>query len=325
MELYVGIDVSKKQLDVYIGELEKKEHQFENTQAGIEKLMEFLKNLQKKEYVIPLVICEATGGYERLLSTMFKVVGLPIHVAHPNKVRNFTKATGQFAKTDRIDAKILSEFAKVFKPKPDLVSLTPELEKLQALFIRRRQLLNDKTRESNRLDKHLLEKLRQSIERHIHWIERELKDIEQLIAEQVKMDDVIKKSVELFSSVPGIGTLTAVALLTELPELGNIEDKQLATLVGVAPLNQDSGKKIGKRYTKGGRNAIRKNLYMAAVASIRCNPDMKKFYQRLRANGKVAKVALIAVIRKLLMMLNSIARRGTPWENRQQGALLSTA
>lgn len=276
-----------------------------------------LKNLQKKEHVVQLVICEATGGYERLLSIMFKASEIPIHVAHPNKVRNFAKATGQFAKTDRIDAKILSDFAKVFKPSSDVIFLTPELETLQVLFIRRQQLLEDKIRENNRLDKHLIDLLRQSIEKHVLWIEMELKNLEKLIFEQVEMHDEIKKSIELFSSVPGIGVLTAVSLLTGLPELGNIGDKQLAALVGVAPLNQDSGKKIGKRYIKGGRNSIRKNLYMAAVASIRFNPDMKKFYQRLRAKGKAAKVALTGVIRKLLIVLNSIARRGTPWEDRQ--------
>jgi transposase len=197
-----------------------------------------------------------------------------------------------------------------------VVFLTPDLEILRALFIRRKQLLDEQIREKNRLDKYLLDVLRQSIERHTAWLKLELEDIEKLITEYINTHDQTKKSIELLESVPGVGTLTAVALLTELPELGHINNKQLSALVGVAPLNQDSGKRVGKRYIKGGRSSIRKNLYMAAISSVRFNPEIKIFYQRLRAKGKATKVALIAVIRKLLILLNSIVQRKTPWENR---------
>lgn len=317
MELYVGIDVSKAHLDIYINVEKGKSYRLENSQVGIESLVSLLEKFESEGHNIQLIICEATGGYERLLSTMLHAKGLPIHVAHANKVRNFAKATGRFSKTDKIDSKLLSEFAKVFKPKPDVTSLTPDLELLGDLLTRRQQLLDEKIRENNRLDKHLLEPLRQSIEKHIQWLKTELKETEGLIVRHIEIHDEIKKSIELIKSIPGIGTLTAAALLTELPELGHINDKQLSALVGVAPLNQDSGKKAGKRYIQGGKSSIRKSLYMSAIVSIRFNPDLKEFYQRLRAKGKAAKIALIAVVRKLLILLNIVVRRQTPWQNRQ--------
>lgn len=317
MELYVGVDVSKEKLDIYINDIQNNETCFDNSKGGIKKLIRFLQKFQSKEHVIKLIICEATGGYERLLSNMLQEFGLPIHVAHANKVRNFAKAIGKFAKTDKIDAKILNEFARAFKPNPDKVFLTPELDTLRALLTRRQQLLDERTRENNRLDKPLLEVLKKSIEKHIQWIEKALKEIDKLISDQIKSHDNIDHLVELLSSIPGIGTISAATLLTELPELGHIEDKELSALVGVAPMNRDSGKMTGKRFIKGGRCLVRKTLYMAALSSIRFNPDMKIFYQRLRAKGKVAKVALIAVVRKLLIVLNSVMQRGSPWENRQ--------
>lgn len=316
MELYVGVDVSKIHLDIHINNIENGNIQLENTKSGIEGLMKTLQDLQQKGHNICLVICEATGGYEKVLSIMLQTSGLPIHVVHPNKVRNFAKATGKFAKTDKIDAKILSEFARVFKPDAGTAALTSELEELQALLIRRQQLLDEKIRENNRLDKHLLDILRDSIEKHMMWLKNELKEVERLIEQHLELHDSIKRSVTLLTSVPGVGMLTAISILTGLPKLGHLEDKKLATLVGVAPLNRDSGRIVGKRYIKGGRGSVRKSLYMAAVASVRFNPDMKIFYQRLRSKGKAAKVALTAVVRKLVILLNHIAHRKTPWENR---------
>jgi transposase len=316
MELHVGVDVSKKTLDVYINDIDKKEYDFENNQAGIEKFLGVLKALQLKDHDIQLIICEATGGYEKLLSDLCHFNNFPIHVVHPNKVKSFAKATGTFAKTDKIDAKILNQFARVFQPTPDQISLSPELETLRALVIRRQQLLEEKNRETNRLDKGIGVVARQSIEKHVRWLEKALHAIENAISKQVKNNPKIQESVELLESVPGIGILTAVILLVELPELGQIGDKQLASLVGVAPMNKDSGTKSGKRSIRGGRSFVRKILYMAALTSSRFNPDMKKFYQGLRARGKVAKVALTAVLHKLLILLNSIARRRTPWEHR---------
>lgn len=318
MELFVGVDVAKTHLDIHVDGIKKEDLRLENSSVGIESLIKILQEFQQKEHVIRLVICEATGGYEKLLSMMLGAASLPIHVAHPNKVRNFAKAIGKFAKTDKIDAKILSQFARVFKPDPTASTLTPELKTLQALCLRRQQLLEEKIRETNRLDKHLLDVLRRSIEEHVIWLKNEIQTIERLIEEYLGLYNTIKKSAELLQSVPGIGTLTAITLLTGLPELGYLEDKKLAALVGVAPLNRDSGRTAGKRYIKGGRNSIRKSLYMAAVASVRCNPDMKLFYQRLRQKGKTAKVALIAVAHKLIILLNHIARRKTPWENRME-------
>jgi transposase len=316
MELFVGVDVAKKHLDIHINGIEQADLRLENSRIRIENFIKTLQDLQQKGHIISLVICEATGGYEKLLSLMLRAVGLPIHIAHPNKVRNFAKAVGQFAKTDKIDAKILSEFARVFKPDADSAVLTPELETLQALFLRRQQLLDEKTRETNRLDKHIVDCLRQSIEKHIAWLKSELKEIDGILDKHANEHDTIRTSVELLVSVPGIGNLTAMALLTGLPELGKIEDKKLVALVGVAPLNRDSGKTTGKRYIQGGRGSVRKSLYMAAVVSMRFNPDMKIFYKRLRSNGKASKVALTAVMRKLVILLNHVARRQTPWEDR---------
>lgn len=316
MELYVGVDVSKLHLDVHINDAVDGIIRVENSKDGIEGLIKTLEGLQQKGDMICLVICEATGGYEKLLSIMLQASNLPVHVVHPNKVRNFAKAIGKFAKTDKIDARILSDFAQVFKPDADMVALTPELQSLQALFIRRQQLLNEKIRENNRLDKGLMSVLRDSIEKHIIWLKNEINEVEKLIDQHLKSHGEIQKSVVLLESVPGIGTLTAVSLLVGLPELGSLEDKKLAALIGVAPLNRDSGKMVGKRYIHGGRGSVRSSLYMAALVSVRFNPDMKIFYQRLRAKGKVAKVALIAVVRKLIILLNHVARRKTPWENR---------
>ena len=316
MELFVGVDVAKTHLDIHVDGIEQENLSLENSGVGIESFIGTLQDLELKGHTIKLIICEATGGYERLLSMMLRASGLPIHVAHPNKVRSFAKAIGKFAKTDKIDAKILSQFARVFKPDADASALMPELESLQALFLRRQQLLDEKTRETNRLDKRLLDILRGSIDKHVIWLKSEIKAVEKLIEEHLELHDTIKESVELLESVPGIGTLTAISLLTGLPELGHLEDKKLAALVGVAPLNRDSGKIVGKRYIKGGRNSVRKSLYMAAISSVRFNPDMKIFYQRLRHKGKAVKVALIAVVRKLIILLNHVARRKTPWENR---------
>jgi len=318
MELYIGVDVSKTHLDIHINDAKNGQIRLENSKGGIEDLIKTLQDLQKEGDVICLVICEATGGYEKLLSIMLQASSLPIHIVHPNKVRNFAKATGQFAKTDKIDAKVLSEFARVFKPKADTVILTPELETLQTLFIRRQQLLDEKIRENNRLDKHLLDALRVSIEKHIVWLQDEIKEVEKLIEQHLALHPSIKGSVTLLESVPGIGTLTAISLLTGLPELGHLEDKKLVALIGVAPLNRDSGKMVGKRYIKGGRSSVRKSLYMAAISSVRFNPDMKIFYKRLRLKGKAAKVALIAVVRKLVILLNHVAHRKTPWEDRKR-------
>jgi len=313
MELYVGVDVSKMSLDLHIN---NKDYKVENSENGIKEFIQILYGQKKEGYTIKLIICEATGGYERLLVNMFLAAKFPIHVVHAAKVRYFAKACGKFAKTDKIDAKLLSEFASVFKPSPDSISLTPELGVLRSLLLRRKQLIAEKVRENNRLDKHILAVLRGSIEKHSKWLTKEIDKVEALIRQQVQKHENIKATVKLLTSIPGIGILTAVALLTELPELGQIGSKQLAALVGVAPLNQDSGKKSGKRYTNGGRSAIRRDLYMAAIVSIRCNPDMKAFYKRLRSKGKAAKVAIIAVIRKLLILLNDVAHRKTPWENR---------
>ncbi len=316
MELYVGVDVSKAHLDVHIHDMKNGFARVENSKDGIEGVIKTLECLQEKGDIICLVICEATGGYERLLSIMLQASSLPIHVVHPNKVRNFAKAIGKFAKTDKIDAKILSEFARVFKPDADTITLTPELQRLQALFIRRQQLLDEKIRENNRLDKRIMDVLRDSIEKHVIWLKNEIKEVEKLIDQHLELHNEIQESVALLESVPGVGTLTAISLLVGLPELGSLEDKKLASLIGVAPLNRDSGKTIGKRYIHGGRGTVRSSLYMAALVSIRFNPDMKIFYQRLRKKGKVAKVALTAVVRKLLILLNHIVRRKTPWENR---------
>jgi transposase len=310
MKLYVGVDVSKSKLDV---SLNGKNIIIENSSHGLSGLIENLKQQQAEGNDIGLVLCEASGGYERLLMNTLRAQGYPIHLAHANKIRSFAKAKGYLAKTDKIDAHVISEYGRVISPIPDIKLLSEPAEMLGELLKRREQLLDHKQAEKNRLDKERLPTVIKSIQSHIKWLEKEIQQLDKQIESQ-QIQEEFKSQIELLISVPGIGKLTASYLISFLPELGKINHKQIAALVGIAPFNRDSGTLRGKRFIQGGRAIIRKILYMAALASIRCKySELRIFYQNLRARGKAGKVAIVAVMRKLLLVLNSVINRQAPW------------
>jgi transposase len=311
MEAYIGIDVGKSNLDVHVN---GQDINTANSDTAIKKLIKRFKKEESNGLTIKLIICEATGGYEELLVNLLAESGYPIHVAHPNKVRYFAKSQGQLAKTDRIDARILSEYGRLSQLQSNHKPVSAEQVELRSLLQRRRQLLDEKVRESNRLDKPITNACRHSIKSHIKWIEKEVKQIEKATKEQVEENQSLKEAIALLESIPGVGFLTAATVLTGLPELGELGDKELSALVGVAPMNADSGKYQGKRSIKGGRRVIREILYMATIASLRCNKVIKDYYHRLRAKGKPGKVAIVAGMHKLLRIINSVFKRQSPWE-----------
>jgi transposase len=258
-----------------------------------------------------LVVLEATGGVELALVAQLGAVGLPVVVTNPRQVRDFARATGQLAKTDRIDAEILARFADQVRPElrplPD-----PAIQELAALLARRRQLVEMLTAERNRL-RRAARRVRPRITEHVHWLERELDDIDHDLADAIRSSPLWREQEDLLRTVPGIGPVVASTLLAGLPELGRLNRKEIAALVGVAPLNRDSGTLRGRRSVWGGRGQIRAALYMAALAATRFNPKVRAFYQRLLAAGKPKKVALVACMRKLLTILNAMVHNNTSW------------
>ena len=311
MKAYIGIDISKPILDV---DWQGKLISFKNQKKGITQLIAKLKKINEKGK-LEVVILEASGGYEKCLVKTCHENHLPVHVAHANKVRAFAKSKGILAKTDKLDASVLSEYGSLMKVEPDKVLLTENGEKIRVLLGRREQLMNDRQREKNRLDKIDDKVIKKSIESHIRWLSDEIKNIDQQLNECSQMSD-IKLKHDLLISIPAVGGLVANYLIANLPELGLLTHKEIAALVGVAPYNRDSGSFSGKRFIQGGRKELRHVLYMSAIASVRCNEDMKVFYKRLREAGKPAKVAIIAVLRKLLSVINSIIWRQTPWQEK---------
>ena len=260
-----------------------------------------------------MIICEATGGYESSVVEELKKAKLPVHMVHANKVRYFAKTTGALAKTDKIDSRLLANYARLFQPQPDERETPPETQALQFFVKRRQQLIKQKVEERNRLDKSLPAWMKESIETHITWMEEQIKDLEKKLQSHVENYQALNKGAILLTSVPGIDMLTACALLSGIPELGSLSSKSLSALIGVAPFNKDSGRISKKRSIQAGRASVRAALYMASVASLIHNPYVKKFYHKLKAKGKPSKVALVACMRKLLIVLNSVIKRQAPW------------
>lgn len=310
MNIYVGIDIGKFELEIYCN---NESFQILNNQSGVKKLLSILNKLVNKYSAIPLIVCEATGGYERLLIKQMRANNYPVHVAHPNKIRAFAKSKGLLAKTDKIDASLIADYACVMKITADDYLLSENTEKIGELLKRRDQLLADKHREQARLDKEYGNDTNRSIQSHVKWLEKEIIRIEKLLEEESRQE-ALQSQLALLTSVPSIGRLTALGLLAFLPEIGRTNHEQLVALVGLAPFNRDSGRYKGKRYIQGGRGIIRKALYMAAISSLRWNKPLANFYQRLRSRGKPAKVAITAVMRKLLLVLNSLMKRQSPWQ-----------
>lgn len=304
--LIIGIDVGKYHLDIFTP---FNSFKIENTKKAITKLL----NQLIKDHQIELIICEASGGYERLLVKTLRQNHLPVYVAHANKIRAFAKSRGYLAKTDKIDAKVLYEYASVLNIKPKQSVLTEAKEKLGHLLKRREQLINDRVQEKCRLDTCDDSDIKHSIQSHIKWLDKEIAKIEAYIHLQQSHSGLIKEAHDLLISVPGIGSLTAHYLIAFLPELGQYDHKTITALAGLAPFNRDSGTYRGKRFIQGGRSMIRKILYMATLIGVRCNAYLKAFYENLLAKGKPKKLALTAAMRKLIVALNSVMHRKTPW------------
>ena len=305
MPVVAGVDVGKSSLDVSVSE--GPVLRFDNTAKGITKL---LKHLTKQEAT--LTVCESTGGYERLLVSRLRKAEIGVRVANPSRVRAFAKACGYEAKTDPRDAQVLSRYGGVF-PEPDTPVTEPEREELQDLLRRRRQLVEQRVQEVNRLDKGASAAVVESTKRHIAWLDAEIAQLEKEYKEALQGSTPLAQRAALYRTVPGVGPLTAATLVAFLPELGRWDSKALTSLVGLAPWSRDSGRKRGQRAIRGGRGIVRKALYLCACSVIQVEGELRRFYQNLRQRGKPGNVALVAVMRKLLLQLNALARRGTPW------------
>jgi transposase len=302
---FVGIDISKDRLDAFIRPQGISFSQ-PYTDHGISLLIERLVKLHPE-----VVLLEATGGYETQLVAALAHVRLPVVLINPRQVRDFAKATGTLAKTDRIDAQVLAHFAEAIHPEPRLLADQDQKE-LGALMSRHCQLIEMIVMEKNRT--HRTTKIvKGRIEAHLSWLHTELESVDRELDDFIGKNPSLQRKVEIVTSVPGVGPALSKALISYLPELGAISRKEIAALVGVAPFNSDSGKHIGKRIVWGGRKRIRSILYMGALVASRFNPAIHIFYQRLLAAGKEKKVALTACMRKLLTILNAMVRSDTLW------------
>lgn len=299
---YVGVDVSSQRLDVFILAARKRYHVANNTD-GCEKLVILIGRHQPS-----CIVLEGTGGLEKLAALHLSKAGLPVAVVNPRQVRDFAKAIGKLAKTDRIDAEVLARFAEATKIEPRFVPDEERME-LEELAARRSQLLVMLNMEQNRLLRVLAASIRASIQTNIEHLKRQLKQIDDEINRKIEASPIWRTQDNLLQSVKGIGPTTSAALIASLPELGLLNRRQIASLVGVAPFNMDSGKLHGKRSIRGGRADIRKSLYMATLVACRWNPTIKAFADRLLQAGKRKKVAIIACMRKLLIMLNAMMKQ----------------
>jgi transposase len=305
-QCFVGIDVAKAQLDIALRPLGER-WAVTNDDTGITALVRRLQ-----EIVPQLIVLEATGGYQRAVVAALATAGLPVVVVNPRQARDFAKATGQLAKTEALDARALAHFAEAIRPAPRPLPDT-QTEELRALLARRRQLVGMRTAEQNRLGS-APRRLQADIQVHITWLNERLAALDDDLDTTLRASPVWREREELLRSVPGIGPVCARTLLLDLPELGTLSRQRLAALVGVAPLNRDSGTLRGTRTIWGGRAHVRTTLYMSTLVAVRYNPVLKTFYERLRAAGKAAKVALTACMRKLLTILHAMVKHHTPWQ-----------
>jgi transposase len=305
-KVFVGVDVSKDRLDIAlrpIGQVLT----FSNDHIGIEKLV------QKVAEVKPcLIVLEATGGYELALAAALMRGGMPAVMINPRQARDFAKATGKLAKTDKIDANILAHYAEAIQP--PVRPLPDERQKeLSLLLTRQRQLVDMLAMEKNRLHNCPSTRVKTDVEAHIKWLKSQIKQLDKDVGSFIFESPAWRAKDELLQSVPGIGPTVSRVLIAYLPELGKLDRQKIAALAGLAPFNRDSGNMRGRRTIWGGRNRIRSLLYMAAVAALRFNPTIRAFYDRLVTAGKAKKLALTACMRKLLTILNAIVRTDSPW------------
>lgn len=309
---FVGVDVSKNQLDGCIDQ--QRSFQHPNTGAGIAQVVKLLKATAP----VAVVVVEATGGLEVPLVRALQKASIPVAVVNPRAARDFAKASGRLAKTDKIDAEGLAHFAKAMTPKPQALP-DEQTEVLDALVTRRCQLIDMRTMESNREKQTADAKVRVNIEKHVEWLDENIGDADRQIGELVKNNPQWQAVDKLQQSVPGIGKGVSRALLAGLPEMGKVGSRTLAALVGLAPFARDSGKYRGKRHIAGGRSHVRSVLYMGAMTAARSQTHLGDFYRRLRANGKGAKVAMVAVAHKMLTIVNAVVRTGKAYEDALHG------
>lgn len=311
-KIFIGIDVSKQVLEVAA---HQHHYQFRcaNKASAFGELLAELIALRPA-----LIVLEATGGWERAVVAALHGAGLPAVVVNPRQVRDFARALGQLAKTDRLDARVLAAFAAAIKPSPRPIKTNEELE-LEALSSRRDQLVEMLTDEKNRLVSAASDSLRDEIKEHIDWLTDRIAELDQQLKKLLQGSTQWQAKDQILQSTPGIGAVVSASLLAQLPELGTLNRQQISKLVGVAPLNRDSGQQRGSRHIFGGRAHVRKVLYMAALSARRCNPVIKEFYERLRAKQKPFKVAITACMRKLLTIINFMVRNGSPWKSAQAG------
>jgi len=303
---FIGIDVSKKLLEVAV-------HESDYHFRCANKVSAFAELIAELIALRPaLIVLEATGGLEIPITAALHAAGLPVVVVNPRQVRDFAKATGQLAKTDRLDARVLAHFAAAIKPPLRPIKSKDELE-LDALVGRRGQLIEMLTAEKNRRGSAATDTVRKEIKEHIDWLQDRIAELDEQLQALLKSSSLWQVKDDLLQSVPGIGPVVSFSMLADLPELGTLNRQQISKLVGVAPLNCDSGQQRGTRHIYGGRARVRSMLYMAALTATRYNPVIKEFYQRLLAKNKPFKVAITACMRKLLAIINVMVRDGAHW------------
>jgi transposase len=305
-EVFVGVDISKGQLDVCILPANQS-LSFGNNPEGCASLAELIG-----KHNAPLVVMEATGKYEVPVSAELMSKGIPTAIVNPKRARDFAKALGRLAKTDSIDAYVLARFAQDVKPEVRLIPRESE-QFIRELVMRRQQLVALRTAEKNRLEKAVSKQVRKSIQSMIDAIDAQIREIDKKTDDEIKGNPILNEKSILIQSVPGVGAHTSRMILAALPELGMLGPKQISSLVGVAPFNRDSGTLRGKRMISGGRKNVRNLLYMAALVATRFNRVIKSFYQRLLDAGKKPKVALVACMRKLIIILNAMVKNKRPF------------
>lgn len=310
-ERFVGIDVSKAWLDV-AGRPGPNPYRVANDPDGIAALVAELKGQAPA-----LVLLEATGGLEIAVVAALHVAGLPVAVVNPRQVRDFARATGQLAKTDRLDAALLARFAEVIRPTAQS-AVPDDVRHLDALLTRRNQLIGMRVMETNRLDRLTDAEVRKEVQKHVAWLTKAIDRADAALAGAVKASATWRAKDALLQSIPGVGPVATLTLLAGLPELGTTTGGRLAALVGLAPFADDSGARQGGRHIRGGRAPVRRVLYLAALSAVVHNPAMRAFKARLVARGKRPKVILTAVARKLLVIANAIIQTGQPWRDQKE-------
>jgi transposase len=306
MDVFVGIDVAKAFFDLYDAAADHSER-FEYTPSGIRACRKYLTRRTPR-----LIVMESTGGYETELAVALSDVGLPVAVINPKRIRDFARATGKLAKTDQIDAAVIAHYAATLQPPPQGV-WDAQTRTIKGLVARRHQLIRMKTAEQNRREHSGDPVIARSITAVIRTLDKEIAKVDEQLRDQITRTPDLKQKADQLTSVPGIGETTAMMLLAEVPELGRLNRRQIAALIGVAPINRDSGTFRGKRMTGGGRRVVRTRLYMPTIVATQHNPWLRQFYQRLLAKGKTPMTALVAAMRKLITMLNALLANNQTW------------